>query len=149
MRLRFVLGGFCLAAALGGLTLALYVRDWAVCRDEIAQVGSSPTVRTCRPMELTDPPFVLIAIAIVALVVPGISKFAIPGLLEIEREVSRQGTRQDQLASDIADIRMVQSVRQQVVQSVSVGFLSPEDDFGAALRNLSDKEASFRVEPSK
>ena len=75
-----------------------------VCDEVVARVGTLPTIRTCRPLELTDLPVVLGLILIIGLVAPDFKRVSIAGVVELEREVREQGHRVENLAGKIEQL---------------------------------------------
>jgi hypothetical protein len=75
-----------------------------VCDEVVAQVGTLPTIRTCRPLEFTDLPVVLGLILIIGLVAPDFKRVSIAGVVELEREVREQGHRVENLAGKIEQL---------------------------------------------
>ena len=96
--------------------LTLHLR---VCDDIVARVGTQPTVRSCRPLEVTDAPVILILILALGLILPDVQKITIAGVLELERKVDQQEQRVEHLASRID---MIVSTRS--AANVSIGSFS-------------------------
>jgi hypothetical protein len=97
-----------------GLTLWLSsFASWPhVCDDEIARVGTTPLVESCRPLTMTDAPALAVLIIVGVLLLPELSVLEIPGFLRIERELKEQAKRQDDILATIHKLEISQ--RQQV-----------------------------------
>lgn len=90
-----------LAALIVATTVSHLTPHWRVCDDVVVRVGTLPTVRSCRPLAITDTPVVLGLIFIIGLIAPDFRRISVAGVLELEREVHDQERRLEALAAKI------------------------------------------------
>jgi hypothetical protein len=116
-----------------------------VCEEQLAQVGTQPITRSCRPVQLTDPPFLLGLLLILALVLPDFSKVEIGGLLSLERRLQMQEERQTGLEKQLQDLnlRILQQVSQRTTVNVGRDIIEPDEDLRPLTRGLDEKAREF------
>ena len=98
---RLWIAGFLVAGLAVALSISALTSQLRVCDDIVARVGSQPAVRSCRPLEITDAPVILILLLALGFVLPDVRKISIAGVVELEREVHEQERRIEQLGSRI------------------------------------------------
>jgi hypothetical protein len=109
-----------------------------VCDEIVAQVGAAPTVRTCRPLELTDLPVVLGLILIIGLVAPDFKRVSIAGVVELEREVREVGGQVENLAGKIEQLSISASSARASINYYERG-LPPDVDIAVSDATLEEK----------
>lgn len=82
--------------------------DYQICSDSLAQVGKTAVVRTCHAVTVVDAWPVLLLVAV--LLFPHVAELAIPGVLSIKRELTRQGERQAQIERQVLSLQQTQVV---------------------------------------
>lgn len=101
-----------------GWTVVLWLSSFAswphVCDDEIARVGTTPLVTSCRPLTVTDAPMLAVLIIVGILLLPEITVLEIPGVLRLERELKDQAKRQDDILATVNRLEISQRQHQQV-----------------------------------
>jgi len=119
--------------------------SWQVCSQQVARVGNVPVVRTCRDPSFTDADVLSWFILAGLLLVPDFTRIAIPGVLELEREVKKQEKRQAEIEADIIRLRVnsVVTQQQQSSQSVAVNVLPSSTDLSVLLSEMDVKERAF------
>lgn len=99
----------CFFAAALALTLVSSFTHYAqTCTDQIARVGTVPTVRSCEPMSITAAPIIALLIGTVVLLLPDVSSVEIPGVVRIENQIKEQVRRQEELIGLVQNIRISQ-----------------------------------------
>ena len=122
---RRLLAACLFGAGLGLVSVSSLTSSLHTCVDQIARVGTVPTVRTCDPLSITDAPILVLLIGAVALLVPDLMKhltgLEIPGVLRIESKVEEQGRRQEDIMRLIQQIQVSQNQNQnqQVIFSIA------------------------------
>jgi hypothetical protein len=128
--------------------MLLWGRVAEVCRDQVAD--DSSVVVTCEPIGLTDPRLVWVLVAVLLLLLPDLSEVEIGGVFALRRAVEEVKEENDQLRSDVAELRVTTSqiAQQQVsvhvhplaegvaefsadVEAGETGPLSPTEETGA------------------
>jgi hypothetical protein len=84
-----------------------------VCDDEIARVGSTALVKTCRPLAITDAPMLAVLVIVGILLFPDLSALEIPGVLRVERKLEQQARRQDEIVATVHRLEASQQQQQQ------------------------------------
>jgi hypothetical protein len=99
----------CLFAAALALTLISSFTHYAqACIDQIAGVGTVPTVRSCEPLAITAAPIIALLMGAVVLLLPDVSSVEIPGVVRIENQIKEHARRQEQLIGLVQNIKMSQ-----------------------------------------
>jgi hypothetical protein len=99
----------CFFAAALALTLVSSFTHYAqTCTDQIARVGTVPTVRSCDPMSITAAPIIALLIGAVMLFLPDVASVEIPGVVRIENQIKEQVRRQEELIGLVQNIRISQ-----------------------------------------
>lgn len=96
------------AAVLVLILVSSFTHYAQTCTDEIARVGTVPTVRSCEPMPITAAPIIVLLIGAVVLLLPDVSSVEIPGVVRIENQIKEQVRRQEELIGLVQNIRMSQ-----------------------------------------
>lgn len=123
-----------IAVALSLGTLGLF--GFQVCRDALATVGTQAIVRMCGPASLTDlAPWALI---IALLLAPEFTRLDFFGVVSLHRTVKEQVRRQEQLASDLFQVKTAVSQNVRVENQI---IMAPEPR--EALGALNDKASRF------
>jgi hypothetical protein len=129
---RLVAAGF-FAAALVLVLVSSFTHSVQTCTDQIARVGTVPTVRSCEPMSITAAPIIVLLVGTVLLLLPDVSSVEIPGVVRIENQIKEQARRQDEL------IGLVQNIRISQRQYTYIGL----SEITELLRRLPEKTEGF------
>lgn len=101
------------------LWISLETRHLHICDDQVARVGNTALVRSCRPLSVTDAPMLAILVIAGVLLLPtDLSVLEIPGVLRLERQLKEQAKRQDDMAAMIHRLEVSQNQNQQVTIKV-------------------------------
>lgn len=92
------------------------------CAEQIARVGTTPSVRTCDPMSIDTAPILILFIAAGVLLLPEWSVFEIPGVLRLEKQVREQAQRQEEI------LHLLQSITVSQNQNLTVGIMQSLDE---------------------
>lgn len=93
---RLAAAGF-FAAALVLILISSFTSHLQTCAEQIARVGTVPTMRTCDPMSIDTAPVLILVIAAGVCLLPEWNVFEIPGVLRVEKKVEEQGRRQEEM----------------------------------------------------
>jgi hypothetical protein len=93
---------YLLAVALVGVVIGGYF-GLHVCRDAIATVGTKAVVQTCGPIGVID--LAPVAVLIALLLIPDLSQVDLFGVISLHREVKEVGRKQEQVVSELVQVR--------------------------------------------
>jgi hypothetical protein len=108
--------------AFGTITwLSFSTRTLHICDDAIARVGHQALVSTCKPLSPTDPPTLALLILAGILLLPELTSLERPGVIRVERQLSEQAKKQDDIVGMIhrLEIRQNQQVNVYTVARTS------------------------------
>jgi hypothetical protein len=146
--LRRVLAALLLVGLLAIAASSSLAERPRVCEEQLAQVGTQPIARSCRPVQATDPPFILGVLVILALVLPDFSKIEILGFLSLQRRLQEQEERQTGLETQLQNLNL--RILQQVSQRTNVyNFVGPHEDLSRFEERLDEKAQEFLNEPNR
>lgn len=109
-------------AALTLTLLSSFTPYLQTCADQIARVGTVPTVRTCDPMSIDTPSILILVIAAGVCLLPEWNAFEIPGILRVEKKVEEQGRRQEEM------FRLLQQINVSQHQNTTVAIIRSIDE---------------------
>jgi hypothetical protein len=132
--LRRAAAGCFFAAGLVLTLISSFTSYLQTCTEQIARVGSVPTVRTCDSMSVENPVIWILVIAAGVCLLPEWGVFEIPGILRVEKKVEEQGRRQDAMLHLLQQINVSQNQKQDQKQNLTVAIISSLAD----LPGLSD-----------
>lgn len=121
-----------------------------VCATDLANVGTVAAVRVCRAPSVADPVFLGPLILIVLLLLPDVTRIGIAGVLELERTVSEQKVRTENLENSVATLTAQLTQHQFSQQTVNLTMnhtqdvLPPEADLTDLVSRVEDSAARFR-----
>ena len=116
------------AAALVLTLVSSFTPYLQTCAEQIARVGTVPTVRTCDPMSIDTPAILILVIAAGVCLLPEWSVFEIPGILRVEKKVEEQGRRQEEMLHLLQQINVSQNQNQNQKQNLTVAIIRSLDE---------------------
>jgi hypothetical protein len=128
---------FFFAAALVFIFVSNFTHYAQDCTDQIARVGTVPTIRSCGPMSITDAPIIALLIGAVMLLLPDVSSVEIPGIVRIENQIKEHEDRQEKRQEEL--IGLVQNIRMSQGQYMFIG----ASDIIEMLNRLPEKNQDF------
>lgn len=118
-------------------------RRYQVCSQELAAVGPNSVVNVCRPLQLTDPAFLLSLLLPLALIAPDIKKLEIGGLVSIERKIEETQRVQREIQGQLTALALTQSVSQEQNFYVGEARTTPHMKIEVSEETLHDKAEAF------
>jgi hypothetical protein len=120
---RLAAAGFFLTS-LAFTLISNFTSHLQVCEEQIARVGSVPTVRTCGSMSIDSAPILILVIAAGVCLLPEWNVLEIPGVLRVEKKVNEQGRRQEEI------LRILQQINISQRQNLTVAIIRSIDELG-------------------